>query len=189
MIVITHWDADGIFCLYLMYKKFGDKFKVYFSSPRSINKTLLKVIENNEKEEELYVIDIALNQEAIYLSSYFKKVHWIDHHIITNNVEKTSRVNLYIKPYKSAARVLAEYLNINSDYLDIIDDIDSGEIKNSLEKDFVDMVVGIRYLYPKTYDIYFISIAKKLLNNRIEDVIDYEIIKKFRKKLNDIFKD
>ncbi len=187
MIAITHWDVDGIACLSILYKKFGDKFKVYFSSPRLINNTLIRVIENNDKDEELYITDIATNQEAIYLSPYFKKVYWIDHHEKNFN-EITSRVNIYIKNYKSAARVLSEYLNVEFKYLDIIDDIDSGEIKNNIEKAFVDYIVSIRYFYPKSYDLYFISIAKNLLNKDIEEIIDYNIIKRFRKELNEIYK-
>ena len=187
MIAITHWDIDGIACLSILYKKFGDKFKVYFSSPRLINNTLIRVIENNDKEEELYISDIATNQEAIYLSSYFKKVYWIDHHEKNFN-EITSRVNIYIKNYKSAARVLSEYLNVEFKYLDIIDDIDSGEIKNGIEKDFVDYIVSIRYFYPRSYDLYFISIAKNLLNKDIKEIIDYNVIKRFRKELNEIYK-
>ena len=187
MIAITHWDIDGIACLSILYKKFGDKFKVYFSSPRLINNTLIKVIENNDKEEELYITDIATNQEAIYLSSYFKKVYWIDHHEKNFN-EITSRVNVYIKNYKSAARVLSEYLNVEFKYLDIIDDIDSGEIKNDIERDFADYIVSIRYFYPKSYNLYFISMAKNLLNKDIKEIIDYNIIKRFRKELNEIYK-
>jgi len=187
MIAITHWDVDGIACLSILYKKFGDKFKVYFSSPRLINNTLIKVIENNDKEEELYISDIATNQEAIYLSSYFKKVYWIDHHEKNFN-EITSRVNVYIKNYKSAARVLSEYLNLEFKYLDIIDDIDSGEIKNDIERNFVDYIVSIRHFYPKSYDLYFISIAKNILNKDIKEIIDYDIIKRFRKELNEIYR-
>jgi len=187
VIAITHWDIDGIACLSILYKKFGDKFKVYFSSPRLINNTLIKVIENNDKEEELYITDIATNQEAIYLSSYFKKVYWIDHHEKNFN-EITSRVNVYIKNYKSAARVLSEYLNVEFKYLDIIDDIDSGEIKNDIERDFADYIVSIRYFYPKSYNLYFISMAKNLLNKDIKEIIDYNIIKRFRKELNEIYK-
>jgi len=187
MIAIIHWDVDGIACLSILYKKFGDKFKVYFSSPRLINNTLIKVIENNDKEEELYITDIATNQEAIYLSSYFKKVYWIDHHEKNFN-EITSRVNVYIKNYKSAARVLSEYLNVEFKYLDIIDDIDSGEIKNDIERNFVDYIVSIRYFYPKSYDLYFISIGKNILNKDIKEIIDYDIIKRFRKELNEIYK-
>ena len=187
MIAITHWDIDGIACLSILYKKFGDKFKVYFSSPRLINNTLIKVIENNNKEEELYITDIATNQEAIYLSSYFRKVYWIDHHEKNFN-ELTSRIHVYIKNYKSAARVLSEYLNVEFKYLDIVDDIDSGEIKNDIEKDFVDYVVSIRYFYPKSYDLYFISIAKNLLSKDIKEIIDHNIIKRFRKELNEIYR-
>ena len=187
MIAIIHWDVDGIACLSILYKKFGDKFKVYFSSPRLINNTLIKVIENNDKEEELYISDIATNQESIYLSSYFKKVYWIDHHEKNFN-EITSRVNVYIKNYKSAARVLSEYLNVEFKYLDIIDDIDSGEIKNDIERNFVDYIVSIRYFYPKSYDLYFVSIAKNILNKDIKEIIDYDIIKRFRKELNEIYK-
>ena len=187
MIAIIHWDVDGIACLSMLYKKFGDKFKVYFSSPRLINNTLIKVIENNDKEEELYITDIAPNQESIYLSSYFKKVYWIDHHEKNFN-EITPRVNVYIKNYKSAARVLSEYLNVEFKYLDIIDDIDSGEIKNDIERNFVDYIVSIRYFYPKSYDLYFVSIAKNILNKDIKEIIDYDIIKRFRKELNEIYK-
>ena len=154
MIAITHWDVDGIACLSILYKKFGDKFKVYFSSPRLINNTLIKVIENNDKEEELYITDIAPNQESIYLSSYFKKVYWIDHHEKNFN-EITPRVNVYIKNYKSAARVLSEYLNVEFKYLDIIDDIDSGEIKNDIERNFVDYIVSIRHFYNIIINYFF----------------------------------
>ncbi|BBL45379.1 phosphoesterase [Nanobdella aerobiophila] len=187
MISITHWDLDGIFSLSLLYKKFGDKFKVYFSSPRLINKTLLKVIENNDPNERVYITDIATNQEAIYLSSYFKEVYWIDHHN-KNYDEITKRINVYIKDYRSAARVLSEYLDINNDYLYIIDDIDSGMIRNDLERDLRDMIVAIRYFYPKSFDLYFISFAKKI-NIDINNILDKNILNRFRKILKDLYKD
>ena len=177
MILITHWDPDGIFCISIFYKKFGNDVKVYFSGPRIIEKTLIKAISENNKSEEVFITDIVPTQEAIYLSSYFKKATWIDHHI-WDNMEVTSRVNLYRKEYKSAARVVAEFLNVDSKYLDFIDDIDSNDIKNPLEKDFRDIVTGIRFFYPKSYGILFLDIAKKLSeDNNIESIIrNYETI-------------
>ena len=190
MILVTHWDADGIFSIYYMYKKFGDTFKVYFSGPRVIIRTLLNIIKENDKNEEIYIVDIAPNQEAIYLSSYFKKVYWIDHHI-TENLETTSRTFLYIKNYKSAAHVLAEFLNIRDNYINFIDNIDSNNIQTDLERDFRDLVVGIKYYYPKDYPIHFISIAKELyMGKKIEEIIEKRLkilsdFKKFLKSIED----
>ena len=178
-ILITHWDADGIFCLYLFYKKFGEDIKVYFSGPRKIEVTLLKVIKENDKSETLYITDITATQEAIYLSSYFKSAIWIDHHI-WNNIEFTSRTKAYVKPYKSAARVVAEYFGIEDLYLDFVDNIDSNQVSNDVERDFRDLIAAIRNEYPKSYEVWFKDIAKKLYNGKSPD----DIIKEYKSLLD-----
>ncbi|MEM1782451.1 MAG: DHHA1 domain-containing protein [Nanopusillaceae archaeon] len=187
MILITHWDADGIFCLYLFYKKFGDTFKVYFSGPRTINKTLAKLIFEGKNDEDLYITDIALNQEGIFLSSCFKKAFWIDHHH-SNDFEKTSRINLYILNEKSAARVVSKFLNLEDSLVEIADNIDSNNIEKEIERDFRDLISAIRFYNPKTYPIFFISIAKELyLGEKIEKIIEKraEILKRFRNFLKE----
>lgn len=191
MINITHWDPDGVFCSYLLMKKFGDKFKIYYSSPQTLIKDLLNIIRDNDKEEIVYVTDIPINQEAIFLLSYFSKVYVIDHHKIENNFELTSRVNIYVKEYKSASRVLAEYLNIKSDLLDIIDDIDSNDIKNDLERDFRDIFSAIRYNYKKDFQIHFTKISRDLyLYENIGKIVSsyQDLLNKFRKKIEEIEK-
>lgn len=177
MILISHWDPDGILCISLFYKKFGKDIKVYFSGPRLIEKTLIKVIGESNKSEEIFITDIAPTQEAIYLSSYFKKAIWIDHHV-WDKLELTSKIEVYRKGYKSAARVVSEFLNIESKYLDFIDDIDSNNIRNQLERDFRDLIAGIKFFYPKSYNVWFLDIAKKLSEEKdIESMIkEYETI-------------
>ncbi|MEM4571119.1 MAG: DHHA1 domain-containing protein [Nanopusillaceae archaeon] len=187
MILITHWDADGIFCLYLFYKKFGDTFKVYFSGPRTINKTLAKLIFEGKNDEDLYITDIALNQEGIFLSSCFKKAFWIDHHH-SNDFEKTSRINLYILNEKSAARVVSKFLNLEDSLVEIADNIDSNNIEKEIERDFRDLISAIRFYNPKTYPIFFISIAKELyLGEKIEKIIEKraKVLKRFRNFLKE----
>ncbi len=191
MINITHGDADGIGCLSLLYKKFGDKFKVYFSSPKLINRHLLRIIENNDKNDTVYITDIAINQEAIYLASYFKEVYWIDHHE-TNYEELTKRVKVYIKKESSATKVLSEYLDVKADYIDIIDKIDSNKIESDIEKNFRDLISAIRYFHPKSFDIYFISIAKSLARGYdIAKIINsnIELLQNFKKEIEKIFRD
>ncbi|MEM1804911.1 MAG: DHHA1 domain-containing protein [Nanopusillaceae archaeon] len=187
MILITHWDVDGVLCLYLFYKKFGDIFKVYFSGPRIINKTLAKLVYEGKNNEELYIADISPNQEGIFLASCFKKATWIDHHFV-DSFEKTSRVNIYILNEKSAAAVVAKYFNLEDPIVKIADNIDSNNIKEEIERDFRDLISAIRFYNPKTYPIFFISIAKELyLGEKIEKIIekrDY-ILKKFREYIKD----
>ena len=165
MITITHWDADGIFCLYLLYKKFGTDINVYFSGPRKIENTLIKAIKENAKSEEVFITDICATQEAIYLSSYFKKATWIDHHQ-WGDLEKTSRVEIIVKPYKSASRVLSEHLTIETNLLDFIDHIDSNEIQSTEEEKFRDLISAIRYCYPRSYPVWFKEIAKILYDGK-----------------------
>ena len=185
MILITHWDVDGIFCVYLFYKKFGNNFKVIFSGPRAINKTLAKLIYEGKNDEVLYITDIAPNQVAIYLSACFKEAYWIDHHI-NNEFYIPPKVTLYIKSYKSAARCVAEYFDISDEYLELVDAIDSNDIKSQLERDLRDLIVAIRFFNSKTYSIYFINIAREMYEGaKIADIIGRrrELLRRFREYL------
>ncbi|RDD52316.1 hypothetical protein BA065_02390 [Nanoarchaeota archaeon NZ13-N] len=185
MILVTHWDIDGIFCLYLFYKRFGDRFKVYFSGPRSINRVLSKLIYEGKNNEELFITDIATNQVSLYLSACFNGAHWIDHHEI-DSFDVPKGVEIFIKRYKSAARCVADYFNLEDNYLDIADDIDSNNIRSDLERDLRDLVTAIRYFNPKTYPIYFENIAKELNSGiPIENIIEKrkKILKDYREYL------
>lgn len=143
-IVITHNDADGIICLSLFFKKFGSNAKVYFSSPSLIKKTLISFIREG-RLGKLYVFDISAEKKTLLLSSLFEKTVWIDHHIWPE-VEKYKNVEVIVDSSSpSAAKLVGQYFNIESELIEIANEIDRNEIKSDEALFLRDFIAAIKF--------------------------------------------
>jgi len=190
VLAILHHDADGIFSLALLYRKF-EEVKPYFTSPVRLKRTLCKVIEENDSENTLYISDLAGNPSLVRLASYFGKVIWVDHHI-WDKIEEVNNVKLIIKNSPSATRILAEELGIKDEkLLEIIDFIDTNR-KNGKAEFIRDLVGAIKWKYYKDQYLLFDKIAKEISED-IEKVLNSafynSLVKSFREWLTENSKD
>jgi oligoribonuclease NrnB/cAMP/cGMP phosphodiesterase (DHH superfamily) len=143
-IVITHNDADGIICLSLFFKKFGCKADVHFSSPSKIKKTLLSCIRKG-KIGKLYVFDISADKKSLLLSSLFEKAVWIDHHIWPE-VEKYKNVESFVDSSSpSASQLVGKFFGIESELIEIANQIDRNEIKSEEALFLRDLIAAIKF--------------------------------------------
>ncbi|MEM7825754.1 MAG: hypothetical protein QW412_02765 [Candidatus Aenigmatarchaeota archaeon] len=193
--IITHNDADGIICLSLFFKKFGSRVKVCFSSPSLIKKTLLSsIMENNFGK--LYVFDISAEKKTLLLSSLFEKAIWIDHHIWPE-VEKYRNVEIIVDSSSpSASQLVGRYFGIESELIEIANEIDRNEIKSEEGLFLRDIIAMIKFTrsYQKlrglARDLAFSGIGKLEQNKNVAIMlkeyyewkkrVEQEIIKKIK---------
>ncbi|MDI6806335.1 MAG: phosphoesterase [Candidatus Aenigmarchaeota archaeon] len=164
IVLITHGDADGIISLSIALSKFrGEKPRIYFTHPAKLKDTLASLISRSEFLNRLFVFDMTANEKTMLLSSTFEKATWIDHHEweISNyppNVEV-----IVDKSAASAAELVAKYFNMESELVELANQIDKDEIKTS-EAEFLRNLLGaLRWKYSGAL-LYnkFLSLSKTL---------------------------
>ncbi|MEM3926310.1 MAG: DHHA1 domain-containing protein [Desulfurococcaceae archaeon] len=134
--IITHTDIDGVAAASLyLYLRDPVHYKVYFTEPFLLNKTLNKIM--NRYSEKLVLIDIGINP-LIYqnILGYLKTmrergtdIEWYDHHVWEDkwiNEIKAIGVKLSIDRSTCATGVIAEYVT---------------PLKPILDRVFIDQVV------------------------------------------------
>ncbi len=185
MIVITHHDADGTISLALLFRKV-DVEKVYFTSPANLLRTLGRVLYEQGEEKEIIITDLSGNQKHVNVASVFKKVIWLDHHV-WENVNTPNNVEIYVKPYNSAVKVVAEYFNLNDDIsrelVKIAEEIDSNNLKSEKAYFLRDLIAAFKWKYQRSHYEYLYLLAKELsdLGLKALDKEQYkELVKEYR---------
>lgn len=172
--IISHWDADGIICVSLIYKKFGENFYTLFTSPFLLKSALTRIIMRNENLEELFIFDLSGDKITLSLANCFKKCIWIDHHL-WDIKSFPKNVKVKVKKEKSCAKVVADYFDINSEFVDIADQIDSNEVKSRVANLLRDYVSAVKWKYvgsSLTINNLFRQLAKIITGNEIEIFIN-----------------
>ena len=181
---VFHHDADGVACLSLLLKK--EKIdRIFFSSPGRLFKTLCKIALEMDQKDRIYICDLSANQESIYVSATFKEAIWIDHHV-WENLEIPKNVKVYVKHYNSAAKVLAEYLGLEDEIVDIVEQVDSNNIQTEEARMFRELIGMIKWKFKANQYPYLIEIAKEIAEKGIKEVINKykELIDEYIKWLN-----
>ncbi|MEM7821251.1 MAG: DHHA1 domain-containing protein [Candidatus Aenigmatarchaeota archaeon] len=163
---ITHGDADGIISLSLFMKKFLPK-RIYFSSSTKLKDVLCSsLIGVNGKI--LYIFDIAADEKTILLSSLYEKAVWIDHHEWQIK-EIPKNVEVFLENSPSTAQLVAKHFEINSELVEIANEIDTSNINSDSASFFRDLVAAVKWKYSGSYLISKLrSISKTLTFHRIE---------------------
>ena len=142
--VITHTDSDGILCLATFLRGTGpdQPCRVFFSSPSRLFSSLASAIdEDDEKNELLYVFDLAPTREALIASLVFDRAVWVDHHTWDVGDFRHERVEVLNDPEApSAAQLVAKHLNITSGFEAIAQEIDQGRIESKMAERLRDLV-------------------------------------------------
>ncbi len=170
--LISHADLDGLVCVSLLLKKFYEaKPRIYFTSANQFKKVLALSIANNDHLNKLFISDIAATQKTLLLSSVYDKVVWIDHHEwekceLPLNVEVVHDPNA-----PSASQLVAKYLGIESDIVNLVNEVDRDEVKSTEAEFLRDLVGAIRWKYKgKNFTNKLISISKTLCFHGIEEL-------------------
>ena len=141
--IITHTDMDGIgsAAIYMYYRD-TKPFKILFTEPYLLYKTLEKLLSNKkvlDNVEEIALMDLGLNLATIdKIYEYIKtlidnniSIEWYDHHIWDIEWKKKFEelgVKIYVDTSTCATGVVAKYSKIMRDKVDeeFIDEVVSG---------------------------------------------------------------
>ncbi len=147
MSVISHWDADGVGCVALLYRaKENYKISTYFTSPTLLRQSLCKLCGKKESKE-LYIFDLSGDEKTIRIASLWEKTLWIDHHDWEPE-EKYKNVEIVLKKYPSATAVVAEYFGIDDKkFVDIINQIDTNSVKDEKAEFLRDYISSVKWRY------------------------------------------
>lgn len=161
-VVISHGDADGIICVALFLKE-NKNCRIHFTSSARLRDTLCYSIVGKRELKQLYIFDIAANEKNLKLASLFENVLWIDHHIwdVENNFYN---VKVFVDSKAlSCAQLVSKYFGVESELVDIANQIDRNEIKSEEAKFFRDFIAAIRWKFRgKILSSKFRSIARNL---------------------------
>ena len=148
--IISHWDADGLICVSLLYKKLNQQnFYTLFTSPFLFKNALIRLISKNENLKELFIFDIAGNKVTLALAACFEKCLWIDHHV-WNEKSFPKNVKVINRSAKSCANVVSKYFKINSDLVKIAEQIDTNNVKDAKAEFLRNYIAAIKWKYGKS---------------------------------------
>lgn len=196
-IVISHWDADGLACVSLFFRKFSiENSVVYYTSATNLKTTLCKAIAKTKDLDELFIFDIAPNEITLKLASVFKKVTWIDHHKVENEFEKAKNIELISDiNYKSCTSLVAKvFFNENNvEIAKILDEIDANNVVSEEAKFLRDLVSAIKFRFRNNINNFlkkFLFLTKFLSFYSVSDLMkrdeEVKLVENYRRQIEEI---
>jgi oligoribonuclease NrnB/cAMP/cGMP phosphodiesterase (DHH superfamily) len=181
IVSIAHADADGVISTALFLKKFSAQ-KIYFTSAAKFKDTICSSIIGNENLNELYVFDIAPNEKTFLLSSLYEKVFWFDHHVWQVK-SKFKNIKVFVdEKAKSCSEIVSKVFGIESELVDLANQIDVNEVKTEEAKFLRDLIGAIRWKYSGALLVSKLrAVAKSLSSHGIEK---FEQDEKFAELIN-----
>ncbi len=158
MIAISHSDCDGVACVSLLYQA-KNTFRVptFFTTPANLRNTLCRSMINKDLDE-LYIFDLSGNKQTCRIASAFSRVIWIDHHVWEEK-EEYDNIEFIIGQSPSACELASKYFGIKSELVDIVNEIDTNNVKSEDAIFFRDIEGAIKYKFSKNPSI----LNKKLI--------------------------
>jgi len=146
-ICIAHADSDGIISTALLLKvKNQNKFKLIFSSAPRLKQSLVNLIIKNLNKNEVYIFDLSSSEITLALASTFDHVIWIDHHV-WDDLTIPKNVEVFVKQSESAAKLVAEYFEVEDELVEIANEIDRNNVKSEEAKFLRDLISSIKWKF------------------------------------------
>lgn len=190
--VMTHMDSDGVISLALLLKKLGGlKVRTYFTSPVQLRDAICRSTLRKKSLGELYVFDLAGENKAIYAAAIYDKVLWIDHHEWEPE-ERFDHVEIVIdSKAKSAASVVAKYLDVSSPLVDLADQIDTNSVECEEAEKIRTTVGAIRYRFTGLeLNRRLQELAYKLSSENLSVLDEYrDLVGEYRQWLEKVLRD
>jgi len=142
MEIVTHTDTDGVISAVIALQKIKTK-NIYFSSPFLLRYTLSEIMKTTDFKE-LYIFDISPSGIAVKLATLFDKVVWIDHHE-TELDSYPNNFDVVIKKSPSAARLVAEYFDVDTPLVEIADEVDTNQVKSEQAAWIRDYIAALKF--------------------------------------------
>jgi len=181
--VMTHLDADGVICLSLFFKKFPEERpRVYFTSPVQLRDTICLSVRNKKELGEIFIFDLANENRAIYAAALYEKVLWIDHHRWREKFDFPHVEVVVDEGAKSAARVVAHYFSIETQLVNIADEIDTNSVKSELAERIRTIIGAIRWRYSgRELTSRLLHLARILSQEDFSSLEDFKCVEEYKK--------
>ncbi len=188
--IITHADSDGVISASLILKHINPEYNhyIYFASPNSLRDVICYSI-LKKKLNELYVLDLSANREALIASSIYPRAIWIDHHVWNINIELPRNVTIIVdENSESTAKVISKYLGMECELVDIANQIDRNDVKSEEADFFRNLIGGIRAFYKDIMAEKLRKIIFDLATKGLKEVIENEENKKIVENYKNLLK-
>lgn len=192
-IILTHNDLDGLISAAIALKSLESKPKVIFSSNLKLNKNFFITLSKISDYNEIYFFDFGVREVLVKVSAtLFKKVVWIDHHVNEKILQFQNVEYVLDEKSESAAKLVANYFDFYSDWVDIVNEVDTNNCKTEISRIIRDYFTSIRIKYGKLYNRILSIKVKSILDTNPRDFVNSEEVKKsleeFEKIKNDFVK-
>jgi len=192
-LIFAHNDLDGLISAAIALKSLDTKPKIVFSSNLSLNKNFFIALSKIDDYNEIYFFDFGVREVLVKVSAtLFKKVVWIDHHVNEKILQFQNVEYILDENSESAAKLVANYFNFYSDWIDIVNEVDTNNCKTEISKIIRDYFTFIRIKYGKLYNKILSIKAKSILDTNPNDFANSEEVKssieEFQKIKNDFIK-
>ncbi|MFH7903833.1 MAG: DHHA1 domain-containing protein, partial [Candidatus Aenigmatarchaeota archaeon] len=139
-----------------------------------------KALSKIDNYENIYFFDFSIRQEILKVSAtLFKKVVWIDHHVNNNILNFQNSEIIIDSSSESAAKLVAQYFNFYSDWINVVNEVDTNNCKTETSKIIRDYFSYLRIKYGKLYNRILSIKVSKILDVNPSDFINSEEIKSY----------
>lgn len=177
-LIFSHNDLDGLISAAIAAKSLEGKYKVYFSSNVALKSLFFKALSKMDNYENIYFFDFSIREEILKVSAtLFKKVVWIDHHINNNILNFQNSEIIIDTSSESAAKLVAKYFNFYSDWIDIVNEVDTNNCKSEISMIIRDYFSYLRIKYKNLYNRVLAIKVNKILDTHPKDFINIEEVK------------
>ena len=177
-LIFAHNDLDGLISAAIALKSLENKPKVIFSSNVSLKKNFFIALSKINDYNEIYFFDFGVREVLVKVSAtLFKKVVWIDHHVNEKILQFQNVEYVLDEKSESAAKLVANYFNFYSDWIDVVNEVDTNNCKTQTSKIIRDYFTFIRIKYGKLYNRILSVKVKSILDTNPNDFINSEEVK------------
>jgi|Deesub1362B_J571_1020462.scaffolds.fasta_scaffold00070_7 oligoribonuclease NrnB/cAMP/cGMP phosphodiesterase (DHH superfamily) len=119
---------------------------IKFSTHNRLFRDILRTLLRASTSDELFVLDISGNRDAIRAASLYSRVLWIDHHVWSPELQPDNVEFLIDSTQRSATSIVSRYLSV-FDFSSLADEIDVNEVRSEEGEKLRRLIAGIRFKF------------------------------------------